>query len=158
GEAVTNEEAEILRGDGTRGFLSINSAPIHDREGRIVASVATFFDITERKRVERRLREQAEMVDLAEDALRAWEPDGAISYWNRAAEEIYGYTREEAIGRVPYELLETEAVEGLDTLLDSLRLTGRWKGELRHRTKGGREIIVESRMALIELSGHRLTL
>src|SRR5262249_2941504 len=49
-------------------------------------------------------------------------------------------------------------VEGLDTLLDSLRLTGRWKGELRHRTKGGREIIVESRMALIELSGHRLTL
>jgi PAS domain S-box-containing protein len=158
GEAVTNEEAEILRGDGTRGVLSISSAPIRDREGRIVAGVATFFDITERKWVERRLREQAEMLDLAEDAILAWEPDGAISYWNRAAEEIYGYSREEAVGRVPHELLETEAVEGLDTHLDSLRLSGRWKGELRHRTKDGAEIIVESRMVFIELNGHRLVL
>jgi signal transduction histidine kinase/DNA-binding response OmpR family regulator len=52
GEMVTNEEVEILRGDGTRGAVSINSAPIRDGEGRIVAGVVTFFDITERKRAE----------------------------------------------------------------------------------------------------------
>jgi PAS domain S-box-containing protein len=158
GEMVTNEEVEILRGDGTRGALSINSAPIRDGDGRIVAGVVTFFDITERKQVERRLREQAEMLDLAYDAIFAWELDGAISYWNRAAEEIYGYAREEAVGRVSHELLETEAVEDMDALRDSLRLGGRWKGELRHRTKDGREIVVESRMTLVKRNGQRLVL
>jgi PAS domain S-box-containing protein len=158
GEMVTNEEVEILRGDGTRGAVSINSAPIRDGEGRIVAGVVTFFDITERKQVERRLREQAEMLDLAHDAIFAWELDGAISYWNRAAEEIYGYAREEAVGRVSHDLLETEAVDDMDALLYSLRLSGRWQGELRHRTKDGREIVVESRMTLLERNGHKLVL
>ncbi len=158
GEMVTNEEIEIRRGDDTRGVVSINSAPIRDCEGRIVAGVVTFFDITERKQVERRLREQAEMLDLAHDAIFAWELDGAISYWNRAAEEIYGYTREEAIGRVSHELLETEAAEDMDALMGSLRLSGRWQGEMRHRTKDGREIVVESRMTLVERNGHRLVL
>src|SRR5262245_10356461 len=69
GEMVTNEEIEIRRGDNTRGAVSISSAPIRDGEGRIVAGVVTFFDITERKQVERRLREQAEMLDLAHDAI-----------------------------------------------------------------------------------------
>ncbi|HKQ90223.1 MAG TPA: response regulator [Blastocatellia bacterium] len=158
GEMVTNEEVEILRGDGTRGAVSINSAPIRDGEGRIVAGVVTFFDITERKQVERKLREQAEMLDLAHDAIFAWELDGAISYWNRAAEEIYGYAQEEAVGRVSHELLETEAVEDMHALLDSLRLSGRWQGELCHRTKDGREIVVESRMTLVKRNGHRLVL
>ena len=158
GEMVTNEEVEILRGDGTRGSVSINSAPIRDGEGRIVAGVVTFFDITERKQVERKLREQAEMLDLAHDAIFAWEIDGAISYWNRAAEEIYGYAREEAVGRVSHELLETEAVEDMDALLESLRLSGQWQGELRHRTKDGREIVVESRMTLVKRNGHNLVL
>jgi PAS domain S-box-containing protein len=158
GEVVTNEEIEILRGDGTRGALVCNSAPIRDGDGQIVAGVVSFFDITERKQVERRLREQAEMLDLAHDAIFAWELDGAISYWNRAAEKIYGYAREEAGGRVSHELLETEAVEGVDAFLDSLRLSGRWKGELRHRTKDGREIVVESRMSLSKRNGQKLVL
>jgi PAS domain S-box-containing protein len=158
GEVVTNEEIEILRGDGTRGALVCNSAPIRNGDGRIVAGVVSFFDITERKQVERRLREQAEMLDLAHDAIFAWELDGAISYWNRAAEKIYGYAREEAVGRVSHELLETEAVEAVEAFLDSLRLSGRWKGELRHRTKDGREIVVESRMSLSKRNGQKLVL
>jgi len=158
GEVVTNEEIEILRGDGTRGALISNSAPIRDGCGRIVAGVVSFFDITERKQVERSLREQAEMLDLAHDAIFAWELGGAISYWNRAAEKIYGYAQEEAVGRVSHELLETEAAEGIDAFLDSLRLSGRWKGELRHRTKDGREIVVESRMSLAKRNGQKLVL
>jgi PAS domain S-box-containing protein len=161
GEVVTNEEVEILRGDGTRGALNVSSAPICDSSERIVAGVVSFFDITERKQVEKRLGEQAGMLDLAQDAIFAWELDGSISYWNRAAEEIYGYARDEAVGRVSYELLKTEGAEGLDaipSIMDSLRLSGRWKGELRHRTKSGGEIIVESRLALIELNGQRLVL
>src|SRR4030095_13768147 len=98
------------------------------------------------------------MLDLAHDAIFAWELDGAISYWNRAAEEIYGYAREEAVGRVSHELLETETAAGIDAILDSLRLSGRWMGELRHRTKDGREIVVESRMTLAKRNGQKLVL
>ena len=46
----------------------------------------------------------------------------------------------------------------MDAILDSLRLSGRWQGELRHRTKDGREIVVESRMTLVKRNGHRLVL
>src|SRR3989441_2958895 len=56
GEVVTDEEIEYLRGDGTPVFLSVSSAPIRDREGRIIAAVITFFDLTHRKGTEEVLR------------------------------------------------------------------------------------------------------
>src|SRR2546422_327881 len=56
GEVVTDEEIEYVRGDGTPVFLSVSSAPILDREGRITAAVITFFDLTHRKGTEQVLR------------------------------------------------------------------------------------------------------
>src|SRR5437879_4355880 len=56
GEVVTDEEVEYVRGDGTPVFLSVSSAPILDREGRIIAAVVTFFDLTHRKGTEEVLR------------------------------------------------------------------------------------------------------
>jgi len=56
GEVVTDEEIEYVRGDGTPVFLSVSSAPILDREGRIIAAVVTFFDLTHRKGTEEVLR------------------------------------------------------------------------------------------------------
>jgi two-component system CheB/CheR fusion protein len=53
---VTDEEIEYVRGDGTPVFLSVSSAPILDREGRIIAAVVTFFDLTHRKGTEEVLR------------------------------------------------------------------------------------------------------
>jgi PAS domain S-box-containing protein len=57
GEVVSEEEVSFLRGDGTWGLVSINSAPIYDGEGRIADAIATFFDITERRKAENALRE-----------------------------------------------------------------------------------------------------
>src|SRR5438309_1434991 len=56
GEVVTDEEIEYVRGDGTPVFLSVSSAPILDREDRIIAAVVTFFDLTHRKGTEEVLR------------------------------------------------------------------------------------------------------
>jgi signal transduction histidine kinase len=56
GEAVTDEEIEYVRGDGTPVFLSVSSAPILNGEGRIIAAVITFFDLTHRKGTEEVLR------------------------------------------------------------------------------------------------------
>lgn len=57
GEVVSEEEVSFLRGDGTWGLVSINSAPIYDSKGHIVDAIATFFDITERRKAENALRE-----------------------------------------------------------------------------------------------------
>ncbi|HTX44568.1 MAG TPA: PAS domain-containing protein, partial [Methanocella sp.] len=57
GEVVTGEEINFLRGDGTWGLISMNSAPILDNEGRVIDAIATFFDITESKKAENALRD-----------------------------------------------------------------------------------------------------
>lgn len=72
GEVVVNEEICFLRGDGTRGVMLVNSAPILDQEGQITAGVVTFHDISERKQAQEALRESEErfrqMAERIEDA------------------------------------------------------------------------------------------
>ncbi|MEW6493680.1 MAG: PAS domain S-box protein, partial [Cyanobacteriota bacterium] len=65
GEVVTNEEMEIHRDDGSRVFININSAPILDNQGQIVAAVVIFQDVTDYKQVEQALRESEESLRLA---------------------------------------------------------------------------------------------
>jgi len=61
GEVVTNEEIEIVRGDNTRGWILVSSAPVRDHNGFVVAGVLTFQDITERKQLEEQLRQSQKM-------------------------------------------------------------------------------------------------
>lgn len=71
GEVITAEEIEILRGDGTRGALQVGSAPIRDREGRIVAAVAAFDDVTEQVRARQRVEELVAALATERDQLQA---------------------------------------------------------------------------------------
>jgi PAS domain S-box-containing protein len=91
------------------------------------------------------LRQQAELLRLSFDAIIVRRMDGGIESWNRGAEELYGYAEEEAIGRVPSTLLSTEGTPPSAQIEEALREQGHWEGELRHRTREGREVIVSSR-------------
>ena len=99
GEVVTGEQIGFRRGDGTWGTLSVNSAPIRDRQGRIVAAVMAFSDITEQMRIERRLREsEARLRAIFEDAaigIALVGPDGRLVESNPALEQMLGYSGEE---------------------------------------------------------------
>ena len=70
--------------------------------------------------------------------------DGTIHFWSEGAERLYGWTRQEAVGRRTHDLLQTQFPESLENILEQLRRGGKWVGELRHRTKDGREVVVES--------------
>jgi PAS domain S-box-containing protein len=120
----------------------------------------------ERDRIEAELREKeeflqrhADLLDLANEAILAWELGGGIVYWNRGAEELYGFSRKDVIGRVSYELLHTVFPESSRDFLARLDETGEWKGELQHTNRYGQQLFVESCIKLIrDRAGHRLVL
>lgn len=102
-------------------------------------------DTSERKRVERALREQAALLDLATDAIFVRDFQTArIRYWNRGAETLYGWPTQEALGKVSHELLGTRFPIPRDELEGGLARQGRWEGELEQTTRAGRTIVVNS--------------
>lgn len=105
------------------------------------------------------MRRQKRLVDLARAPIFVWEFDGAIVEWNRGCEELYGYTREEAVGRQKEELLKTEVPGStFGRVMKKLREEGVWSGELLHHTKDGRVLTVDAVMQLEPGSGRQLAL
>jgi two-component system sensor kinase FixL len=94
------------------------------------------------------LRAQAALLDLTHDTGFVRDMDDVITYWNRGAEEQYSWTREEAVGRVTSELLQTHFPEPPEKILADLLRTGRWDGELVHTRRDGIKAVVASRWAL----------
>jgi len=95
------------------------------------------------------LRTQADLLRLSFDAIIVWRLDGAIESWNRGAEQLYGYTEDEALGRVTHELLKTIHPLPWPEIEARLRKSNQWEGELRHITREGREVVVSARKQLL---------
>ncbi len=94
-------------------------------------------------------RRQAALMDQIYDPVLAWEWNGLITFWNRGAERLYGFSAEEARGQVSHYLLNTSVPGGVESVVRTLERDGVWEGELRHTGKDGRAIIVASRMLLV---------
>jgi two-component system sensor kinase FixL len=94
------------------------------------------------------LREQASLLNLTHDTIFVRNADDAITYWNRGAEELYGWKAEEALGKVTHQLMQTKFPARLDEIQTELLRTGRWEGELVHTKIDGAQVVVASRWAL----------
>jgi PAS domain S-box-containing protein len=88
------------------------------------------------------------LLDLSNDAILVRDGDDRITYWNKSASELYGFSADEAIGRVSHELLQTEFPELQERIAEQLHRDGRWNGELVHVRKDGSQIVVVSRWAV----------
>ncbi len=104
---------------------------------------------SERRRAEEKIRDQAALLDKAHDAIIVWDLDHHITYWNKSAERLYGFTEEEAIGKNTDEFLYKEGLPVSIEIRKKVIEEGEWTGELQERTKEGKEIIVESRWTLV---------
>jgi two-component system, chemotaxis family, CheB/CheR fusion protein len=140
--------------------------PYRTVDDKIDGVVITFVDVSERHQVEQSLRQSEQrlgqekrLVDLSRDPIFVWEFDGGIVDWNRGSEDLYGYSRDEALGRRKESLLRTSVPgSSFEELKAKLAQEGSWAGELRQVTKDGRQLIVESRLQLDTFNGRRLVL
>ena len=89
------------------------------------------------------------LINQTYEPVLMWEWDGPILLWNHGAEQLYGFKSEEALGRVSHDLLQTETLGGVASFVDAVERLGWWEGELKHISKDGETIIVDSHMVLI---------
>jgi PAS domain S-box-containing protein len=147
-------ETAHCRADGSEFAVEVVSNPV-------VIGGATFLlnvvrDIADRKQTEQQVERQASLLDLASEPIFAWYLDGGISYWNKGAERLYGFSNEEALGKISHQLLKTKRLQDEADFFSTLRRERLWKGELRHTTKEGKEVVVESRQQVLEERDGRL--
>jgi PAS domain S-box-containing protein len=105
-------------------------------------------EIAARARVEDTLREQAALLDLTHDSIFVRDENDLIIYWNRGAEELYGWTREEAVGAIAHQRMRTVYSTPLPDIMAELARTGRWEGELVHTRRDGTPVVAASRWSL----------
>lgn len=146
--ATYETEGWRLRRDGSRFWAESLTAPLRDRDGHHRGFARTTRDLSEKKQVEAALARQGALLDLALDAIFVHDLDARIIFWNRGAEELYGWKEAEVLGRSPHEVLATEFPQPLDEIKARLLAKGRWEGELRHKTRTGRRVDVVSRWSL----------
>ena len=148
GERVNHFETVRLHKDGRLLDLSLTISPVKDAAGRVIGASKVARDISERKWIEQTLAERVRLLDLSNDAILVRDGADRVTYWNKSASDLYGFSREEAVGHVTHELLRTEFPEPLERIMEQLRHGNRWSGELVHRRKDGSQIVVASRWAL----------
>ncbi|HLY63265.1 MAG TPA: PAS domain S-box protein [Terriglobia bacterium] len=102
-------------------------------------------DITDREQSIQILQEQSKLIDLAHDAIIVRAPDGTVKSWNQGAASLYGWTADEALGKITHELLKTNFPVSLQELERKLAEHGEWAGELSHTARNGGQIVVASR-------------
>ncbi|NJD53663.1 MAG: PAS domain S-box protein [Candidatus Methanoperedens sp.] len=128
---------------GKDRFFEINAYP--SRFGLSIIAK----DVTERKKAEKQIQEQAALLDKARDAIGVRDMEHHLTYWNKGAQRLYGWTAEEAIGKNADRLIYNKESPGLIEAKKSVIRNGEWTGELHQVTKDGKEIIVESRWTLM---------
>ncbi|HSH15615.1 MAG TPA: PAS domain S-box protein [Verrucomicrobiae bacterium] len=142
-------EYRLQRRDGAVRTIESQGTVIRDAAGRIANVLVVSRDVTEARRVEAQLREQAALLDRAQDAIFVRDLDQKVTYWNKGAERLYGWSREEVSGRRASELLYREGGPRRDDIWATVLSEGGWTGELRQVTKSGRDLIVISRRTLL---------
>jgi PAS domain S-box-containing protein len=126
------------------------NARLVEPENGLTLILLSIEDVTTERRQREAIRRQATLLDLAHDAVIVRDIEGNIQFWNRGAEEMYGWKKEEALGKTTHEILRTVFPKPFEEIKEDLQRTGHWEGELAHATRHGERKFVRSRWAYLE--------
>jgi PAS domain S-box-containing protein len=147
GEPIEHE-ARLRRADGQYRWFLHRVVPLRNEQGSILKWYGTSTDIEDLKRAEEVVRDRARLLDLTHDSVFVRDMNDVITYWNRGAEALYGWSRDEAVGKISHQLTNTIFPAPLDEIDEELLRTGRWEGELVHTKRDGAKVVVASRWSL----------
>jgi hypothetical protein len=132
-------EIELLQQLGIQVSIAIQQSELYEK---------TKQELLERQKAERKIAEQAVLIDIATDAIFVQDLSDQILFWNQGAERLYGWTTAEATGEKTQSLFNQD-----NELNEALQITieqGCWQGEITQITKSGKKIIVASRWTLVK--------
>jgi len=118
---IRNQEVVIERRDGSRIIIRVNIDPLYDINGRLSGAISVFEDVTDLKQAEQASRRLAAIVESSEDAIISKDLNGVIASWNQAAEQLFGYTAEETIGKPVTLLIPPERRDEEQGILERIR-------------------------------------
>ena len=142
-------EYRFLLADGSVRYIESHGSVIRDVAGRIGSVLVVSRDVTERLAAERRLREQAALLDKSRDAIIATDLEYRISYWNPSAEQLYGWTAGQATGQILPQLGLGFEAGRFAAAREQLFADGEWRGVFTLQARDGHTVQVESTWSLI---------
>ncbi|MFP4397769.1 MAG: PAS domain S-box protein [Desulfonatronovibrio sp.] len=153
---ASTESVEVFE-ERLKGFFCVTTTPIYNSDGRLAGSLHVARDITEKKQVEKTIQASESrfhnlLRDIPSVAVQGYDMNGKTTYWNRASEKLYGYTREEALGRHLVDLIIPKEMK--DKVLDEIRTMSESKApvtpaELCLERKDGTRVPVYSSHVLV---------
>jgi PAS domain S-box-containing protein len=143
-----NVEYRTIRPGGLWYWTAARGRFLYDENGEPVRLIGMCMDVTSRHEAQTQIQSQARALDLANDAILILDLQGNVTSWNHGAETLYGWPRNEAIGKNASNLLKTKFPTSREDIEASVLRDGEWLGELQHTTKDGSEVVVASRWTL----------
>jgi PAS domain S-box-containing protein len=130
-----------------RGDYSVRAPKLTEDE---IGTLTDAFNrmLSETQENQDRLAEQANLLNLSSDAIIVRDMHDVVVYWNRGAEEIYGWTRDEAVGKAKAKLLHSEFPEPLEEITTKLHRDQRWRGDIIQTRRDGTRLVVSTRWVL----------
>ncbi|MBX9854244.1 MAG: PAS domain S-box protein [Gemmatimonadaceae bacterium] len=148
GGSVFSGEYRFLRADGSFAWVLDRGHVIRNDAGEPVRMIGGMTDLTQRILAETRVAEQAALLDQATDAILVRDLNHTITFWSRGAESVYGWSRDEAVGQLVWQLLYNNPAPFHDATAAVLE-HGHWAGELEHVTRQGEKRTIFGRWTLM---------
>ncbi len=152
-------EYRIIRPDGAMRWVRDRAFPVRNAQGEVCRIAGLADDITERRNTRETLQMQASILENMAEGVVVTDDQGLIVLMNPGAERIWGYARNEALGKptsIFSALPEPEATRGLREVLATLEAAGEWRGTFKNRRKDGAIIACDAVIRRVEIQGRVL--